>query len=288
MILPPCSAGKHISFMQKFALATSLIMWALLISSCTRNLSISQKSSAKPSLSPESESPAFTDSAEDGTPDFLRLDTEADRAAFRRWFTFLAEAQFFNQPNNRPSEISDCSAFVRYCYREALRSHDEQWASAARLPLVPAFESVQKYSYPRTALKAGLFRINEGPFIPADLNNGSFAQFADVHTIQRFNTFPVSRHVERAEPGDLLFFKRTVDEHHSVFHSMIFLGRSRIQSSALQYVVYHTGPEGANAGEIRRVALRDLLQFPDPQWRPYPANRQFLGVFRWKILRNSL
>jgi len=36
-----------------------------------------------------------TDSAGDGTPDFLRLDSASDRRAFRGWFTFLSEIQFF-------------------------------------------------------------------------------------------------------------------------------------------------------------------------------------------------
>ncbi len=35
------------------------------------------------------------DSAGDGTPDFLRLDDPDDQRAFRRWFTFLAETQYF-------------------------------------------------------------------------------------------------------------------------------------------------------------------------------------------------
>src|ERR1700728_2551532 len=34
------------------------------------------------------------DSEGDGTPDFLRLEDPHDREAFRRWFTFLAEAQY--------------------------------------------------------------------------------------------------------------------------------------------------------------------------------------------------
>ena len=33
------------------------------------------------------------DSASDGTPDFLRLEDERDRKAFRSWLVWLAEAQ---------------------------------------------------------------------------------------------------------------------------------------------------------------------------------------------------
>jgi uncharacterized protein YfaT (DUF1175 family) len=64
------------------------------------------------------------DSAGDGTPDFLRLQDEHDQQAFRRWFTFLAEVQYFQPSSVRPVEINDCGALIRYAYREALRRHD--------------------------------------------------------------------------------------------------------------------------------------------------------------------
>src|ERR1039458_1190378 len=37
--------------------------------------------------------PAWTDSFSDGPPDFLRLTDPADRAAFRQWFTLIADYQ---------------------------------------------------------------------------------------------------------------------------------------------------------------------------------------------------
>ena len=52
-----------------------------------------------------------------------------DRAAFLRWFTFLAEAQFFTPPAQRAAEVIDCSSLLRYAYREALRRHDSAWAA---------------------------------------------------------------------------------------------------------------------------------------------------------------
>ena len=72
------------------------------------------------------------DTFEDGTPDFLRLDDDRDRMAFRRWFTFLAETQYFQAPGARPAEIDDCAALIRYAYRETFRAHDAGWAEAAR------------------------------------------------------------------------------------------------------------------------------------------------------------
>jgi len=218
----------------------------------------------------------------DGTPDFLRLDDSRDRQAFRRWFTFLAEAQYFQDPASRPAEINDCAALIRYAYREALRAHDSAWAGAAKLPLVPAFESVGKYQYPYTPLGAALFRIRPGPFRSEDLSDGAFLQFADVKTLRSFNTHFVSRDVSRAVAGDLLFFRPEPQQ--ASFHSMIYLGESQMRRDGKRYVLYHTGPTGSDPGEIRRLTLEELFQFPEAAWRPVAPNDSFLGVARWNIL----
>jgi uncharacterized protein YfaT (DUF1175 family) len=68
---------------------------------------------------------------------------------------------------------------------------------------------------------------------------------------------------------------------------MIYLGASQFAKDGERYVVYHTGPDGAEPGEIRRLSLPELLLFPEPQWRPIGANRNFLGVYRWNILREA-
>ncbi|SPF38751.1 conserved exported hypothetical protein [Candidatus Sulfopaludibacter sp. SbA4] len=235
--------------------------------------------------------PATADSFEDGTPDFLRLDRETDRQSFRRWFTWLAEAQYFQPPASRPAEIDDCAALIRYAYREALRAHESGWAEAARVPVVPAFAPIGKYQYPYTPLGAALFRVQPGPFLPSglappDLANGAFAQFADAQTLWRFNTYAIGCDLRRALPGDLLFFRH--DAGRMPFHSMIYLGESQIRRDGARYVLYHTGPDGKDPGEIRRLTLPDLIRYPQPQWRPVPTNPGFLGVFRWNILRKAL
>ena len=71
------------------------------------------------------------------------------------------------------------------------------------------------------------------------------------------------------------------------FHSMIYLGESAIAKDGARYVVYHTGPQGSDPGEIRRLKLPELLHFQEPQWRPVAANCNFLGVYRWNILREA-
>jgi uncharacterized protein YfaT (DUF1175 family) len=226
------------------------------------------------------------DNAQDGTPDFLRLDTDHDRQAFRRWFTYLAESQYFLTAAARPAEINDCAALIRYAYREALHAHDSGWTASATLPVVPAFDSVEKYHYPFTPLGAALFRVRPGVFEAADLNNGAFLQFADARTLWRSNTHFVSRDVSRALPGDLLFYRQPSG--HITFHSMIYVGDSQLRKAGRRYILYHTGPEGSNPGEIRRLSVEELMRFPQPEWRPLAGNPSFLGVVRWNILRTRI
>jgi len=224
------------------------------------------------------------DSFSDGTPDFLRLGREDERI-FRRWFTFLAEAQYFQPPDRRPPEIVDCAALIRYAYREALRKHDTAWAAEARVPLLNAADSIAAWHYPDPRMGANLFRIVPGPFDPTDLTNGAFAQFADVKTLGHYNTHRIARDLVHALPGDLLLYRQ--DSDHMPFHSMIYLGLSQITRDGVRYVVYHTGPEGADPGIIRRLSVDDLLRYPEADWRPLAANPYFLGVYRWNILRRD-
>jgi uncharacterized protein len=225
-----------------------------------------------------------SDTVGDGTPDFLRLHNPADRMAFRRWFTLLAEAQYFRRPT-LPAEIDDCAALLRFAYREALRSHDAVWAREMALPVPASASDIQQYQYPYTPLAAALFRVRSGSLQASDLRDGAFAQFADVETLWRHNSHFVGRDLSRARPGDLLFFRQ--DGQRMPFHAMIFVGRSQIELGNQPYVVYHTGPSGRSAGEIRRVALAQLLNYPDARWRPISSNPGFLGVYRWNILRGA-
>lgn len=242
--------------------------------------------------------PDYSDSFGDGTPDFLRLGSASDREAFRHWFTLIAESQAITGVQ-LPAEITDCAALLRYSYREAMRRHDAAWAKDTHFGAAPAASDIAKYQYPYTPLGAKLFRVKEGQFQPRDLNDGSFAEFADAKTLVVANAHFLSRDVSNAQPGDLIFFRQF--EQRSPFHSMIFVGRSNFGPGE-DWIVYHTGPDSAPhggsrheassheaswPGEMRRMTLASLLHHPDPRWRPLPGNRNFLGVYRWNILREA-
>jgi len=256
---------------------------ALLVALCFALAACNREPLPKTTL--VTEAPDLTDRFGDGTPEFLRLDGESDRRAFRHWFTFLAESQFYRQPNRTPREIGDCAALIRFAYREALREHDGAWASELDLDAAPAEASVQGFTYPRTPLGAGLFRVRAGQFDPSNLKDGSFAQFADAKTLQQFNTYLVSRDIRLARPGDLLFYRQI--EQNMPFHAMVYLGRSNFEPSSDKWIIYHTGPISGGRGEIRRPTVNELLRHPSPRWRPNVGNANFLGVFRWNILRES-
>jgi uncharacterized protein YfaT (DUF1175 family) len=230
------------------------------------------------------------DSFRDGTPDFLRLGATRDRQAFRGWFTLLAEYQALRPAADVPGEITDCSALLRYAYRYALHRHDEAWLRGNRLVPPPGLTSIEKYAYPFTPLQAALFRVRPGPFRPSDVSGGAFAEFADANTLRQFNTHFVSKDISAAQPGDLLFYRQL--EQGSPFHSMIFIGRSLWlpnagSETATDIVVYHTGPIGGHAGEMRSTRVAELLRHPSPRWRPVAGNENFLGVYRWNILRET-
>jgi hypothetical protein len=228
---------------------------------------------------------SFGDRFGDGTPDFLRLTDPADQASFRRWFTLIAEDAAARPQKEVPGEITDCASLLRYAYRESLRRHDEAWFRATRVKPGALPGEIRQWHYPDTPLGLALFRVRPGPFAVSDLNDGgredgAFAQFADAKTLVERNAFLVSRDVRAALPGDLLFYRQF--GHASPWHSMIV---TRGGSGGM--VVYHTGPDHGAAGELRRVLIMDLLDHPQPEWRPVPGNPNFLGVFRWNILRGT-
>jgi uncharacterized protein YfaT (DUF1175 family) len=223
----------------------------------------------------------WTDRFNDGTPDFLRLADPADQAAFRQWFVTIAEYQAVRPRTELPSEITDCASLLRYAYREALKRHNEAWFVESGMQVDALPGEIRAWHYPETPLGASLFRVRPGSFEPADATNGAFAQFADAKTLVEFNAYRVTRDVHRAQPGDLLFYRQFGQS--SPWHSMIV---TRTGSNAA--VVYDTGEDHGKAGELRRVSMAELLDHPQIAWRPVASNPNFLGVYRWNILRGNL
>ncbi len=226
---------------------------------------------------------SWQDSRGDGFPDDARLDTAQDRENFTRWFTYLAETQYYSPSPKSHGEVQDCAALVRYAFRNSLSAHSPAWRDNASLPFDPGFGDVVKYQYPHGPLGRALFRSRAGPLKADDLTQGAFGEFADSATLLRYNTFRISRDIRAAQPGDLLFFHQAVQR--EPFHTMLFVGKSHYQQPGSDWIVYHTGDIDGHRGEIREVETTTLLANPDLHWRPLENNPNFLGVYRLEILR---
>jgi len=234
-----------------------------------------------------SEPPLNADLDHDGIPDSVELRTFNDRESFRRWFTWIAEMQFYNLSDEWNPEQRDCAGLVRFAWRESLRKHDRAWYQrmGENYDPIAADVSVSLNSEP---LGEKLFRTMPGNFSSRDVAEGKFSEFADAQTLKLFNATFVGRDRQQAQPGDLLFFHQPWVQKFP-YHVMLFLGEPRFASEgARDWVVYHTGASPQDAGEVKKVRLDVLDQHPNKRWRPLPSNPNFLGFYRLKILNQQV
>jgi uncharacterized protein YfaT (DUF1175 family) len=230
-----------------------------------------------------------SDSDNDGIPEGAELRAFTDRENFRRWFTAIAELQFYQVSEAWNREQRDCAGLVRFAWREALRRHDRAWfkrMGAAYDPLAP---DVRAYDLGTGMLGEKIFRTAPGTFKEEDLRNGIFTEFADARTLKDFNSEFVSRDRRRAEAGDLVFFFQPWVQRFP-YHVMIYLGVPQQSDGAAieaesDWVVYHTGASPDDAGTVRKVRLAALDRHPDRRWRPHASNENFLGFYRLKVLQ---
>jgi len=226
----------------------------------------------------------LSDSDNDGIPDTAELRTFQDRDNFRRWFTAIAEMQFYQLSDQWNAEQRDCAGLGRFAIREALRHHDRIWFQKMGQAYETVAPDVAAFDLDHNPLGEKIFRTNFGSFQPGDLRDGRFSEFADGRTLKNFNSTFVSRDRREAQPGDLLFFYQPRVRKFP-YHVMIFLGASRTASNGAQdWVVYHTGSSPTDNGTVKKVELSVLDHHPDPRWRPVESNHNFLGFYRLKIL----
>jgi uncharacterized protein YfaT (DUF1175 family) len=237
------------------------------------------------SNSPANNRPELTDSDNDGIPDLIELRSFQDRDSFRRWFTAIAETQFYQLSDQWNPEQRDCAGLARFAIREALRRHDRLWFQK----MGPAYQTVapdvKSFNLDENPFGEKIFRTEFGSFAETDIRNGRFSEFADARTLKSFNVVFVSRDRREAQPGDMLFYYQPWVQKFP-FHVMIFLGQARIAANGTQnWVVYHTGSSPSDEGTVKKVELSVLDQHPDPRWRPVERNKNFLGFYRLKILQ---
>jgi uncharacterized protein YfaT (DUF1175 family) len=199
----------------------------------------------------------------------MKVRTATDRAALRAWFLLLVDAQFYRAT----PDVTDCAALVRHAVREAIRPHTPEWFRRMQLPVPQiAADLAERPAVAGTAVP--LFRVAATP--------PRYAEFADAKTLVQLNAHAVGRDLGALRPGDLLYFAQRRQALPD--HVMVFVGSTTSAPAARDWIVYHTGPSGADAGEVRKVRLADLIRHPSPRWRPVPGNPAFVGVFRLHLL----
>jgi uncharacterized protein YfaT (DUF1175 family) len=225
------------------------------------------------------------DSDNDGIPDTAELRTFQNRDNFRRWFTAIAETQFYQLSDQWNAEQRDCAGLVRFAIREALRRHDRIWFQKMGSGYETVAPDVAGFDLDQNPLGEKIFRTDFGSFHESDLRNGRFSEFADGRSLKNFNSVFVSRDRREAQPGDLLFFYQPWVQKYP-YHVMIVLGSPHVASNGAQdWVVYHTGSSPIDKGTVKKVQLAVLDRHPDPRWRPVESNKNFLGFYRLKILQ---
>ncbi|MBW0451217.1 DUF1175 family protein [bacterium M00.F.Ca.ET.228.01.1.1] len=182
-------------------------------------------------------------------------------AAFRAWFARIVDQQIRRGPTPRWTQ-RDCAGLVRFAVGETLRPHDSKWLRANGMTGLADTSSLP----PELQLSAAQ-RTLANRWTQLDGSTGAYA--SAIALIQRNSRF-VSKDVNQALPGDLLFFDQGDDQ-----HLMIWLER---------YIAYHTGTVTPTDTGLRAVAVSDLMQWKDSRWQPLDGNPNFVGVFRLDFL----
>lgn len=288
--------GRSLPIARKFpALARSSLMrpsapltlWLLLASISLTTACGRSSLTARAERTPPAKL-TWEDSNHDGIPDRVKLRSYNDRESFRRWFTAIAELQFYHESDAWKPEQRDCAGLIRFAWREALRQHDRAWFRKMGAVYQPVAPDVRAYNLERGPLGEKLFRTRGGRFKETDLTDGGFSEFADGRTLKEFNSDFISRDPRQAQPGDLLFFYQPWVQKFP-YHVMVFLGKpSQAEEGGdeqgADWVVYHTGSSPGGEGKVKKVRLSTLDEHPNPRWRPLLSNRNFLGFYRLKIL----
>lgn len=181
----------------------------------------------------------------------------AQSQVFRAWFVRVINEQLRQGPTPRWVH-RDCAGLVRFAVNEAFKPHDARWLhangiGASQLPPELQLTSVQQ------GLGKGWTTVD-----------GRNSAFVTALALIQANSVFVSRDINQARSGDLLFFDQGDEQ-----HLMVWMGR---------YIAYHRGSSSAHDNGLRAVSVPQMLQWPDPRWQPSADNPNFIGVFKLGFL----
>lgn len=186
-----------------------------------------------------------------------RLDHRQSEA-FRAWFVRIVAEQFRQGPWPRWFQ-RDCAGLVRFAVYEAFKTHDEVWRRANRIS--------DRNLPPEVILSPEQKIISEGW---RQIRSDERSAYASAIVIIQENSRFVSKDVNQALPGDLLFFDQGDEQ-----HLMIWTG---------SHIVYHTGRESEKNTGLRKYRLDDFMNWKDTRWQPKFENPNFIGIYRFSFL----
>jgi uncharacterized protein YfaT (DUF1175 family) len=186
-----------------------------------------------------------------------RLTKEQSRA-FQAWMLRIISVQLERGPSPR-WQHRDCAGLVRFAVNEALAVHDAKWlrangiASDDRLP-------------PELELSEAQMKFRNNWVQPG----GSTGSFVSAIGLVQENSRFISRELNQAQAGDLMFFDQGDEQ-----HLMVWMGRR---------IAYHTGTITTEDNGLRTVDVQQLKTLKDTRWHPAVNNPNFIGVFRLAFL----
>ena len=185
----------------------------------------------------------------------FQLDANQSRL-FRAWFIRIVDEQI-----RRPSprwQHRDCAGLIRFAVAETLRKHDDRWIRASGMS--------------EQTLPAPLLLTPEQQTLRHSWRNidGNTGAFVTALALIQGNSHFISKDINQAEPGDLLFFDQGDEQ-----HLMVWMG---------PYIAYHTGKVTPQDNGLRAVTVQQLTQWKDTRWQPVGNNPNFIGLYRLGFL----
>lgn len=166
--------------------------------------------------------------------------------------------QFRQGPSPRWTH-RDCAGLIRFAVYEALRKHDGKWLRASGLSNRYIPPEVNLSSEQQTLLNSW-----------KQFGNSERSAYASAITIIQENSRFISKDINQALPGDILFFDQGENQ-----HLMVWMGNC---------IAYHTGRVSERNTGLRKVSLQKLMNWKDTRWQPKVENPNFIGIYRFIFL----